>query len=283
LNSPILVTGNKGKIGRVVEPALRAHGHDVAGFDLLDGKDIRDIDALRAEMSGCGAVVHLAALKLNHSPKDVFEVNVLGTWNVLAAGEAARVRRIVYFSSVNALGVFLGMRAPDYLPIDDDHPCYPSNAYGVSKRMAEEMCRCFTARTNIPTICLRPPGVWTDENMRQMASKPVDDPDYERTPFWEYGCFIHASDLADATAAALICPDVSHEVLLVNAPDIWSGSKTSRELPKKRYPEVTWRGGGEYEKEPFRPLMVTTRAQKILDWSPRIGWRSGSTPKGDQA
>ncbi len=278
MKSSILVTGNKGMVGRVVEATLKAYGHDVVGFDVLDGKDIRDIDALRAEMAGCGAVVHLAALKLKHSPKDVFEVNVLGTWNVLAAGEAAGVRRIVYCSSVNALGVFLNLRAPDYLPIDDDHPCYPSNAYGVSKRMAEEMCRCFTARSNIPTICLRPPGVWTDERMRQMALKPVDDPDYERTPFWEYGCFIHASDLAEATVAALTCPGVSHEVLLVNAPDVWSGCKTSRELAKEMYPEVTWRGGSEYELEPFRPLMVTTPAQRILDWSPRIGWRSPNNP-----
>lgn len=274
LHSPILVTGNRGKIGRVVEATLKAHGHDVKGFDVLDGKDIRDIDTLRAETTGCAAVVHLATLMPDDSPEDVFAVNVLGAWNLLQASEAASVSRIVCFSSVNALGIFLGLRAPDYFPIDDLHPCYASNAYGMSKRLSEEMCRCFTGRTGIPTICLRPAAVWTDAEIQSYRSRWAEDPSAEWSPFWEYGCFIHVTDVAEAVLAALTCPDPGHAVLFLNALDIASASKTSRELAAHLYPNVTWRGGSEYDADPNRALIDMSRTQNILRWSPRIRWRS---------
>ncbi len=268
----VLVTGNKGRIGRVVEHGLKARGHVVVGFDVLDGKDIRDAEAIANATAGCDGVVHLAAEMADNS-SDLISVNVLGTWNVLQASEAAKVKRVVCLSSVNALGVFQGQRAPDYLPIDDEHPCYPSSAYGMSKRLVEEMCQCFTARTGIPTICLRPPAVWTDEAIERIRQRRQKNPAFEWTPFWEYGCFIHVSDLADSTITALECPDPSHAVLLVNAPDISSASKTSRELADQMHPQVPWRGGQAYIDDPFRALMDTCRAQQVLGWSPRIRWR----------
>jgi nucleoside-diphosphate-sugar epimerase len=269
----ILVTGNRGRIGHVIEKTLRSHGHDVVDFDIVDGKDIRDGNALRIATSQCEAVVHLAALLDDNPPDEIMAVNVLGTWNVLQAAEAAGVSRIVYFSSVNALGVFSGQRAPDYLPLDDDHPCYPSSAYGMSKRITEEMCRCFSSRTGIATICLRPPAVMSDETIENIKSLWEKGPSNEWPPFWEYGCFIHVTDLAEATLAALISPGLGHVVLLVNAADVSSATKTSHELAMELHPNVPWRGGGEYDDDPYRALVDTSRAQNILGWSPRIRWR----------
>ncbi len=50
------------------------------------------------------------------------QVSVMGSWHVLQAAEAEQMTRVVYFSSVNALGIFMGLKTPDYLPIDDEIP-----------------------------------------------------------------------------------------------------------------------------------------------------------------
>ncbi|MEE8041643.1 MAG: NAD(P)-dependent oxidoreductase, partial [Pseudomonadales bacterium] len=126
----VLVTGHRGRIGHVVEEVLVDAGHDVRGYDIEDGDDILDLDGLLAAAKDCGSVVHLAAILRSDSDAVMLGGNVTGTWNVLKAAEAVQAHRVVSFSSVNAIGIFLGERSPDYFPIDSAHPCYPSRAYG---------------------------------------------------------------------------------------------------------------------------------------------------------
>ena len=118
--------------------------------------------------TGCAAVVHAGALAHDSagSPEDIMAVNVLGTWHVLLAAEAAGAGRVVYFSSVQVFGLAEGERLPDYFPVDDAHPRRAMRPYGLSKCLAEDMCAGFTARTGIPTVALRPCWVW-DPGMYQ--------------------------------------------------------------------------------------------------------------------
>ena len=92
----ILVTGNEGKIGSIVERELETGGHFVVGFDLKHGADLLDLDALRGTARGCDAVVHLAAETSDDSPPErVMATNLLGTWHVLLAARAASIKRDV--------------------------------------------------------------------------------------------------------------------------------------------------------------------------------------------
>jgi nucleoside-diphosphate-sugar epimerase len=227
----VLVTGHRGRVGSVVEDALRRAGWDPVGFDRADGDDILAADRVATAARGCDAIAHIAALLglQGETDEEILAVNLLGTWNVLKAADSAGVKRLVYLSSVNALGIFMGEGAPDYFPIDDEHPCRPGAAYGISKLLAEEMCQAFSRRTGIPTICLRPPAVLDDSVIESLKSAREKDPEFEWTPFWEYGCFIHVEDLAQATVCALTCPDPGHVRLLVNAEDISSSRGASRE------------------------------------------------------
>ena len=111
----VLVTGNRGLVGQYVEPELVAAGHAVVGFDVKDGDDVLDPEAVLRAAAGCDAVVHLAAIlpPVGASDNELMAVNLLGTWHVLWAARQQRLRRVVYASSVNALGVFLGHRQPD--------------------------------------------------------------------------------------------------------------------------------------------------------------------------
>ncbi len=197
----ILVTGNEGMIGSVVEKVLRADGHEVIGYDIASGHDILNSNQISSAIVGCDAVVHLAALLGNDSetPDKIMAVNLLGTWHILTAAAEAKLKRVVFFSSVDALGIFKGERKPDYLPLDDNHPCYPTTPYAVSKRLGEEMCRFFTNSTGIPTICLRPPGVFDESTYDFIISNRQANPEFEWDPFWEYGAFL---DVRDTSAVA---------------------------------------------------------------------------------
>jgi nucleoside-diphosphate-sugar epimerase len=55
----ILVTGHHGNIGVPVTDLLNRQGHEVTGFDRVDGNDLLDLAAVRDAAVGCEAIVHL--------------------------------------------------------------------------------------------------------------------------------------------------------------------------------------------------------------------------------
>jgi UDP-glucose 4-epimerase len=61
---------------------------------------------------------------------------------------------------------------------------------------------------------------------------------------------------------------------LVVAEDISSRELTSRQLVQKLLPDTEWRGGQEYDKEPYLALVDGRRAQRVLGWKPQYRWRS---------
>ena len=271
----IFLSGSRGRIGTVVEQIFRAAGHEVVGYDIAEGGDIMDAAAVHEAMVGCDWVAHLAmAMGQQHAPEAVYASGTLGTWNVLQAAEARGVQRVVVYSSVNAMGYFMGEATPDYLPFDEGHPCRPGRPYGIAKYLGEQTCRLFTGRTGIPTISIRPPAVWSEEEIAQIKEERTRDSYCEWDPHWEYGCYIHVEDLARATLCALTCPDPGHVALLVVANDISTDTDlTSRELAQKVPPQVEWRGGPAYDEDPHKGLVENSQARKILGWTPQYRWR----------
>jgi nucleoside-diphosphate-sugar epimerase len=279
----ILVTGDRGRVGSALTAVLAARGDTVVGFDLADGHDTRDASALIARAEGCDAVVHLAAAftaaplggstSTSTDDVDVLSSNVSGMHNVLLAAAGQGMRRVVFTSSVQALGIFIGLGRPDYLPLDDAHPARPVGAYGVSKLISEQLCASFTDATGVPTVCLRPPAVLAADTYEAIRAMRRESPEAEWSPYWEYGAFIDAHDLAEAIAAALVAPLTGHHRLLVCAADISSAELDGRTLARQLLPDVPWRGGPEYDAEPFRALIDTSAAQALLGWSPRRRWR----------
>jgi uncharacterized protein YbjT (DUF2867 family) len=109
----ILVTGGTGFVGPKVVHALRARAHDVHalvrdrgdaktleawGCGLLDG-DVTDPESLRAGVAGVDCVVHLVAI-IKGSPSEFERVMAQGTRDLVAAAEAAGVRRFVLMSAL---------------------------------------------------------------------------------------------------------------------------------------------------------------------------------------
>lgn len=217
----VLLTGSAGQVGRVVRPSLEAAGWSVRGFDLADGRDLRDEAGVREAMEGCDAVVHAGAIRHDRlgTPADIVATNVLGTWHILLAAEAHGLSRVVYFSSAQVFGFTEGEGVPAYRPVDDRHPLRAARPYGMSKRLAEEMCEAWTQRTGISTVVLRPVLVLSDHDLRLV--------DPERA---ELGAFVHVDDVAEGVVKSLSAELEGHIRLTLCGPGDFDTSAAARAL-----------------------------------------------------
>lgn len=105
----ILVTGAAGTLGREVVAHLRSLSWSVRAHDLLPPEvasgDLRDPELVRPLVEGMACVVHAAAIPSPRPDEQaVFTNNVLSAYQVLDAAGRAGVPRIVYISSLSALG-----------------------------------------------------------------------------------------------------------------------------------------------------------------------------------
>jgi UDP-glucose 4-epimerase len=209
----VLLTGSSGGVGRAVAPVLEAAGWSVRSFDLAEGFDVRDATAVLRGARGCEAIVHAGAIAHDDAgtPADIMATNLLGTWHVLLAAEAAGVGRVVYFSSAQVFGFAGGEGEPLTLPVDDDHPVRASRPYGMSKRLAEEMCAAWTQRTGIPTIALRPVMILDDAGLENVSPREA-----------ELGACVHVADVATATLLSLTADVAGHHRVTLCGPGPFS-------------------------------------------------------------
>jgi dihydroflavonol-4-reductase len=170
LNEPVFVTGAAGFIGHHVVRLLLERGRSVRAL-VRPGEDTRNLDelpadrlervtgdildrpALAAAMSGCPVVYHLAALYKTWvpDPRVIYDVNVTGTANVLAAAAAQGVRRVVYTSSIAAIGL-----DPTGAPADEAaaYNLWPfAFDYVRSKYLAHQVAAAFAPVVDLVLVC----------------------------------------------------------------------------------------------------------------------------------
>jgi nucleoside-diphosphate-sugar epimerase len=218
----ILVTGAMGLIGRQVVSDLAAHGHTVLPVDRRadpgvrgSGVDLLDPSAV-ARLPPCDAVVHLAAHPSldGADERTVLVENVATAANVLLWAEAAGVERVVYGSSQSALGLptARAVRPPDYLPVDEAHPCRPEDGYSFSKRFGEEFAAMLCRRSRVAVRCLRFPVVWDPEQHAECVARRLGLPAQGAKSLWAY---IDVRDAARAVRLAATAEWTGYEVLNV--------------------------------------------------------------------
>lgn len=122
-----------------LEQALRDPRSEI----FADGGDILHCDTLQRAMAGMDGVFHLAALWLlqcHEYPRSAFEVNVMGTMNVIEAVIASGVKRLVFSSSASVYGDAVTE------PMAEDHPLNCQEFYGASKVCGEMLLRALYNR-----------------------------------------------------------------------------------------------------------------------------------------
>ena len=165
----IFVTGGSGYIGSVVVRRLLERGDRVTVFDNLERGhrcnvpaeaklivgDLRNRDEILAAMREArpDAVVHFAAYALvgesMQDPQMYFDNNIRGGSNLLAAMADVGCDRIVFSSSCATYG------DPDALPIEETMPQRPTNPYGYSKLVFEQMATWLQRQRGLKPTFLR--------------------------------------------------------------------------------------------------------------------------------
>ncbi len=165
----ILVTGGAGYIGSHTVRALAAAGMTPVVFDnlstghaesvpegvtLVKG-DIHDIELVSETLKKyeIGGVIHFAASSLvgesMTDPAKYYENNVGGTLHLLMGMRKAGVNKIVFSSTAAVYG------EPEKTPIEEDFPHNPTNVYGRTKLVIENMMRDFTNAYGFRYVALR--------------------------------------------------------------------------------------------------------------------------------
>jgi len=144
----VLITGISGFVGSTLAPALREFGHEVRG---ASGRG--DVTEL---LVGCEAIVHLANIAHGSvSPDMLYRVNVEGTRFLAEKAVAGGARRLVYLSSIKAVG-----EKTHGLALSGAEVPAPENAYGRAKLAAERALAEVAGRTGLEVVILRPPLVY---------------------------------------------------------------------------------------------------------------------------
>lgn len=162
-----LVTGGAGFIGSHVVDRLCARGHAPRIFDLVQSPylngdvesvvgDLLDRRALDKAMSGCEAVIHLAAVAdvndVAADPTRAEIVNARGTQVALESAREAGVPRFLYASTVWVYGGADG----DGRLLDENSPLVvPSHFYTATKLAGEMYCRAYAEMYGLRQVTLR--------------------------------------------------------------------------------------------------------------------------------
>jgi len=152
----ILVTGANGFVGKHLVKRLKSTGYEVFTFDVAEG-DLSLTGALDAFLEqGISHVFHLAGkTSVQESwtnPEEFYRINLNGTLTTLEFCRKSGAK-MTHISSY-----LYG--APDYLPIDENHPLKAYNPYGHSKLIAENTCVFYRNNFDVQTCILRPFNIY---------------------------------------------------------------------------------------------------------------------------
>lgn len=300
-NLRVLVTGGAGFIGSHLVDILLKRGNRVIVYDNFNpfyaGKkqniehhfgdsnftllnaDILDYTTLSSAMRNVDVVFHEAAQPgIRYSiqnPKEVDELNVTGTLNVLKAALKNQVKKVIWASSSSVYGY------PKYLPFDEKHPTNPNSPYAESKLASEKNCLVFQEAYGLDVVSLRYFSVYgprqrPDQVIRIFVSNALNG-----RPITIYGDGKQTRDFTyidDVVRATIRTAEVKTDETLIN---IGSGKRITI---NKLFKTITKLLGKEEMKPTYRKnyagdfphtLADITLARRILQYRPTVELERG--------
>ena len=302
----VLVIGGAGYIGSHVVKELMKAGHKVTVFDNLSsglrcnlfpendfiyGNILIPADLEAAFSQGFDAFVHLAAFKAAGEsmilPEKYSVNNITGTLNIMNAAVKYNCLKMVFSSSAAVCG------APEYLPIDEDHPKNPENYYGFTKLEIERFMAWYDKLKGMRFAALRyfnAAGYDPEGEIRGLEQKPANllprvmevaagmqpklkvfGTDYDTRDGTCIRDYVHVTDLARAHVMALDYIAKNDKSLALNlgtengttVKEIIDAARkiTGKEIPSE---DVERRPG-----DPACLYATSKRAKELLGWEPK--------------
>nr|WP_202638604.1 NAD(P)-dependent oxidoreductase [Bailinhaonella thermotolerans] len=287
----ILVTGSAGRLGRSVTAALAQSGHEVIGVDVAPGDGGEEAVRLPADLTDLGeaygvmnrfrpeAVVHLAAIATPFSRTDAltYRTNTSLAYNVCEAATACGAERVVVASSPTVIGYGAPRGwTPSYLPIDEDHPVAPWNAYSASKLAAEHVMDVFARSTGARFAAVRPCFVVAPEEWHgaptqsgHTIAERLDRPEIAGASLFNYIDARDAGEMVRALVEKL--PELpGTEVFFAGAADALAREPLADLLPRVN-PATAGLAAGLAGTV---PAFSTAKAERLLGWTAKRSWRT---------
>ena len=300
MSKKVLVTGGAGFIGSHVVDRLVNDCYEVRVIDNLStgnldniqdhlnsGKvelvkgDIREASTVKETLEGVSAVIHLAALvsvPLSiQNPNLTFDINLLGTLNLLRSSIEKRLEKFVFVSSCTVCG------EPKTLPVTEKTPTDPISPYAESKLIGERYCLGFSERQLLESVVLRFFNVYgprqTINDYSGVITRFLECCD-QKLPLTIYGDgsqtrdFVNVNDVATAVVSSLESKAAS-EVF-----NIGTGKPTTINELAQAIIELTV-SKNEVHFEKARPGDIKnsyadiSKAKKLLGFEPQVSLRSG--------
>lgn len=293
--SRYLVTGGAGRLGRSVVAVLADAGHEVVSVDRAEApglpatqvvRELGDADSFLEVFTAHrpDAVVHLAAIAVPFSAPDdvIYRTNTSLAFGVVTAAKRAGVGAVLIASSPTVIGYNAPEGwAPAFLPLTEDHPLAPWNAYSRAKVAIEDYVEEeVRAGTPLRLGVFRPcyviaPEEWSGAPTQQghTIEERLNDPALAAVSLFNY---VDARDVGEFVLAWLAQPGGAPNgaVFFVGAAD----SMVREPVPGALARFAPETAGHAAELGDTDPVFSSARAEHLLGWRARRSWRTEFQP-----
>lgn len=158
----LVLTGAAGRLGSYLREPLTKLADELVSTDIVDDlgelypderyvrADLTEGGEIHALLEGADMVVHFGAIGDEAPFETILGPNIIGAYNVWEAAYRQGVRRVVYASSIHAVGMH-----PKTDCIGVDAPHRPDTYYGLAKCFAENLGRLYWEKRQLEAVCLR--------------------------------------------------------------------------------------------------------------------------------
>tara|TARA_R110002124_G_scaffold64672_3_gene176478 strand:+ start:517 stop:1356 length:840 start_codon:yes stop_codon:yes gene_type:complete len=158
----LVLTGAAGRLGSYLREPLSKLCDELVSTDLAEGigktwpgeryvkADLQDLDAMVALLEGAEMVVHFGAIGDEAPFETLLGPNFIGAYNIWEAAYRCGLRRVVYASSIHAVGMH---RKTDFIGTDAPHR--PDTFYGLAKCFAEDLASLYWDKRGLEAVCMR--------------------------------------------------------------------------------------------------------------------------------
>lgn len=218
--------------------------------------------------TGAEAVIHMGAIPGPGADEhETFSNNVQSTFNVLRTAADRKVRRVVFSSSAFAMG-WAGDPAafvPRYLPLDEQHPMTPFEAYSLSKQVGECIARMVTRNSDTSIVSLRFTNVALPEDQAAFPLPPPTPDNPTTLVMWAYA---DPRDVVRAHVLALEADLQGHEAFLIAQPVTRFRESTVELIQRNFGDRVEIRGPLSGNAS----VINTGKARRMLGFVPEHSW-----------